>query len=650
MAGKKKKKIKTKTTKAARKKAGSGKGAPPTKEPGGEALYHILAATVVLVTFFVFYPALSNYFLLWDDSATVLGNRAIDGLDMGLIKGAFFESVLDMWHPLTTISFALDYKIWGGFSSFGFHLTNNILHSVNALLVFVLSVLLIGHVSGIGQKEGRTASMRKVLIASFAAALLFSLHPLRVESVVWITERKDILFLFFYLLGLIYYYKYAAAGAKSAKLYILTLLFAAASMMSKPMAVTFPMVLILMDFYPLGRFSGVSPGEGRASLRELKKVILEKVPFILLSFCTTLITISFHVKGGSKVPGGEKIAKEAFKILHPYIWYIQKTIAPFNLTPLYYRKNEFINGPTASIIYITLFLVISIFCILTIKRRRYFLTAWCFFILTLLPVIRWFPGTDRFTYLPSIALSLMAGLLVAYPFGDKSKKAGQAISCAVLIVVLALLSYATVKQTRIWKNSVTLWTHQITLQPGVKAKPYLNLGLSYALAGDQKTALKHYTKALEVNPNFSTAHYNRGKAYSKLGMINEAVIDYKKALELYPGHKRANLNLANIYGRRGEYKLAIEHYNRAIRISSRYVNAYRNRAKIYEVTGETRKAIIDFEKVVELNAESASDHYRLAKNYQRIGEQEKAISTMKKAASLGSKRARDYLKLRKIDY
>ncbi len=247
----------------------------------GKLTVLITALIVAAVTFFVFLPSLQNEFLNWDDNKLITDNYHIRSLDLNTVKWAFTNVGLTTWHPLVFISFAVDHAIWG-LDSWGFHLTNNILHSLNALLVFMLVYWLVNIAGRGNEEEGRN---ELALVTGVVTALLFGLHPMRVESVAWVTERKDVLYAFFYLLGILAYLGYASSERRRIRFYVVSVIFFVMSLMSKPMAVTLPAVLLILDYYPLRRiYSGMG-------MDRIRVVAFEKIPFFLLSVLMSVVTV-----------------------------------------------------------------------------------------------------------------------------------------------------------------------------------------------------------------------------------------------------------------------------------------------------------------------------------------------------------------------
>ena len=448
-----------------------------------------VAVLVCIITFIVFIPALRNEFT-GDDFAYVANNTFIRSLDLNLFKSAFLSFQIANWHPLTWISHAMDYAIWGA-NPFGHHLTNNIIHALNTFLVVLLVVRLIETVnnmqpssnqgvarsnglvvewsSGTTQLPNFSTSSSFTLIAAATTGLLFSLHPLRVEAVAWVTERKELLCALFFLLSILMYAKYAASISNPVKLvhrflnkqYLFTVGFFVLALLSKPMAVTLPFVLLILDWYPFKRIH---------SLRTFLSVLGEKVPFISLSLVASILTIMAQEEGGTiistaVIPLSTRLLVGT-KCLFAYLW---KMILPLNLMPAGYPyphpSDVSIHVSILSLEYlffIALLTGITIACLVAATKQQLWLTIWIYYIVTLVPVLGIVKAgaifmADRYSYLPSIGPSLVAGLMTAEIqrkiMAIKQRRLLLEITAGVAgIALLIFLSFLTIKQISLWKN------------------------------------------------------------------------------------------------------------------------------------------------------------------------------------------------------
>jgi len=548
----------------------------------------VLAAALIsaFVAFCVYIPALGNGFVEWDDPLYVYENPNIRGFDL---KWAFTASVVSTWAPLTLLSFALDYSIWG-LDPFGYHLVNSILHSLNVFMLALLAARLAQAASGFGAKG--------LFMTALAAGLLFGIHPIHVESVAWVSERKDVLNAFFFLLALHSYVSYAKASRPA--FYFLTLVFFVLSLLSKPMTVTMPVVLLIMDFYPLNRFKTAG----------LKKIIIEKLPFFGLSILTGVASIWSQTSADSlssvtKWPVSSRI----YISVRGFLFYICKTIVPVNLAPLYPRN--IVNGLDIWFAVYALFLLaITAFTVRMIKRTRALFSSWAFYVITLLPVIGILQvgsqaAADRYSYLPSMGLVLLVAAGLGWLIHKKAKAFVPVL--AALVVVSSVLSFLTVRQTGIWKDTVSLWTHEIKVFPGFPFG-YVYRGVSNVAAGNYERSIADLTKGIELNPGKQVlfdAYSHRGSAMGNLGRMQEAAADFTQALSLKPENKVMYQNRASAYINQGAYALALSDLQKAASLEPVDGASYTELGLAYARTGDRENAYASLQKAVQLGDNAA---------------------------------------------
>lgn len=496
------------------------------------------AVLTAAVTFLVYLPSLKGAFLNFDDWLYYEDPH----ITAFSLTKAFTETVASNWHPLTVISYALDYNLWG-LDPYWFHLENNILHSLNTLLVFLLASRLF--------KAGRAIDY-KVASSAFAA-LLFGLHPLHVESVSWIAERKDVLCGFFFISSILVYLSFAESppGKRTLKYFSALFLFALA-LMSKPMAISLPLALLIADFYPLGRLK---------SFRDLKKVLPEKVPFFLLSIISGLLTLWAQKAGGAVAPVDVyPLGWRLWFSARAIVFYLYRTLLPTGLSPYYpidVNAEYFGLGGLPSI---AIILAITVFTLIMARRTRAFLAAWGYFIVTLVPVIGIVQvggqaAADRYMYLPSLGLFLLSGAGLLAATGAKRGFAAPVLAFAFVIV--AAFSVLTVRQQAIWKDSVALWSREIENFPGFYLG-YNNRGSAWAEAGSFRKALEDYNVSIRLKPSYPEAYVNRGIAYSRLEEYEEAKKDFIAAIRLKPNFAAAYHHLALAFMSLGEAGYAAE--------------------------------------------------------------------------------------------
>lgn len=583
--------------------------------------YALLGAVIVaIITFFVFYPALNNGFVNWDDPYYVYRNPNIRSLDL---VWAFTAEVSSNWHPLTLISHTLDYAIFG-LNPRGHHLTSNLLHSLNtffvALLFYYLTLVGMKKEAALGGPDGsnETNSTRQktlfALAASLITALCFGIHPLRVESVVWISERKDLLYALFYILSTLAYIKYATMAEKNMaankKFYALSLFAFMLSLLSKPMAISLPLVLIIMDTYPLRR----------ASLAEMlgkkKKILLEKAPFFLLSIISAILTI--RAQAGSGAMSTLENAPVITRLLvscRAYIFYIYKTIVPIKLAPIYPYPGS-ANPMTGELIGGVIILIsLSLILLWYLREKKLFGALWLYYLITLLPAIGIVhvgrqSAADRYTYLPGLALLFFFGLFTARLITGK-KPWLRSITIIIVTIISILLGAKTVKQEAIWRDSITLWSYEIGLYGELSpAVAFRNRGLALQERGEFGAALGDFDKAIKIDPMHEGAYGNRGLSYQNMGNFPAALRDYDRAIEIDPLDKTAINNRGTALGTLKRYNEAKRDFERVIEIDPNHISAHNNLGKLYKIQDNRELSIIYHKKAAELGSEWARDYLK----------------------------------------
>ncbi|MBI5232729.1 MAG: tetratricopeptide repeat protein [Deltaproteobacteria bacterium] len=576
------------------------------------------ALLAALLTFLAYLPSLQNGFVNWDDGLYVVENLNIRHLDLEFLKWAFTNTYLSNWHPLTLISYALDYRI-GGLNPFIYHLENIVFHALNTFLVSVLTVRLLDLIALEERKDaepGQGVSNTLAFTAPLVAALLFGLHPLHVESVTWVSERKDVLSVFFFLLSVLAYLRYSTGpAAKKVSYYLASLFFFILALLCKPMVMTLPVVLLMLDYYPLGRISGL-----RHRLRDLKRELMEKVPFAALSAASALISVWAQEKGGSLASSDSiPFLMRAVMAVRSYAFYLYKTFLPVNLAPFYPYPEKVTLFDIQYAGSFALLIAITLACLFAARRYRFLIVAWVYYLVTLVPVIGLIQvgsqsSADRYMYLPSLGLFILAGILTGHllqslrsrPSGAGKaaslKKPGFALVTALAVTVILTLSFLTVRQERVWKDPITFWTYETKVYP-----------MEY------------------------TAYYYRGLYYKQLNEEENAIADYRKAISLNPQPAGIYNAIGILYGDSGRYGDAIEAFNNALKMNPGFDRAYNNRGYTYFKAGDYRKAVEDIKKAIELDPGNTGAYYNIASAYRELGETEQARINIEIADKLKSK-------------
>jgi len=490
---------------------------------------------LAVITFAVFGQTLHHEFVNYDDNDYVYENSAVTrGLNLKGIEWAFTHSVCANWHPLTIMSHMLDCRIYG-LNAGGHHLTSVLLHTATAILLFLM-----------------LRRMTGFLWRSAFVAAVFAVHPLRAESVAWVAERKDVLSGLFFMLTLWAYTRYAekskVRSPESKVFYGLVLLFFALGLMCKPMLVTLPFVLLLLDYWPLNRFappppSLAIPGNGDSSKNHSIpwRPIIEKIPLLSLTGAACVATMMAQ----KDIIISEPLVLRIGNAMVSCVVYLRQMVCPAWLAVLYPYPQNGLPGWEITLA-VVLLAAISAGVILRRKKEPYLLIGWLWYLGMLVPAIGliqsgWRAHADRYTYLSQI------GLYFALTWAAADLCAGWRHRRVVLgggaTVILVALIFCARGQTFYWRNSESLWTHTLACTSGNYVACY-NLGSALFQKGRVDEAITYYQKALQINPDCSEAHNNLGEALCQKGKVDEAIVHFQKALENQPDNAEAHNNLA----------------------------------------------------------------------------------------------------------
>ena len=534
----------------------------------------IVYTVLILVTLAVYWRVNQFDFVNFDDPIYVTNNGHIQsGLTPDGFRWAFSTRYLELWHPLLWLSFMFDYQLHG-LNPAGYHLTNLILHILSALLLFWLFCRMTG----------------AVWKCAFVAAL-FALHPLHVESVAWIAERKDVLSAFFWMLTLCLYVYYTEKPV--IRRYLLVLFSFVCALMSKPMVVTLPLIMILLDYWPLKRFES---RKANLVLWQLK----EKLPLFILSAVLIIITFFIPNPDAAKLAKSFPLNSRLANAPVSFMTYLEKTLWPHDLAVFYPFSDQL---PIWQVLGVMLpIIIISIAVIVTVKKMPYLFVGWFWYAITILPVLgitqlRSFSMADRYHYLPSIGIAVM--LAWGIPSLIKSNDMRKNILFPLGVSFIFIISLITWEQCGYWKNSFILFNHALR----VTNNNYLAHGNLASALGDEgkfEDAIFHYNKAISIIPFYDVIYYNRGIAYYSLGQKQRAMEDFKEAIRITPDYAAAYYNMGIIYLDLGRYKNAIENYSEVIRISPDYAHAYNDRALAYLNMGNNEQGCPDAQKACAL--------------------------------------------------
>jgi tetratricopeptide (TPR) repeat protein len=617
----------------------------------------LICLTLVILTVIIFWQLKDCGFINFDDNTYVYENAYVQsGLNWNSIRQAFSTEIVEksgFWHPVTWLSLMLDYQIFG-LNPFGFHIVNLLFHVMSTILLF-----LVFH------------RMTKTLWPSAFVAALFAIHPLHVESVAWIAERKDVLSAFFWILTMrAYSYYVEHPGLRR---YSLVLLFFVLGLMAKPMLVTLPFVLLLLDYWPLQRFQEIKPDhkvQAEASKlltsdkqkeKSKKKLVVsvkqplevktpadpeykwsliypllwEKVPLFVLAILSSVVTYITVQKVGVVHSEAFPLSVRIENAFVSYIAYIGKMIWPNNLA-VFYPHPMLLLVPWQVLWSVLLLIAITSVVIWRVKRSPYLATGWLWYAGTLVPVsgivqVGSFAMADRYTYIPLIGLFIM----VAWGFPDLLKKWNYQKEMLLILSALSILCLCIITWTQVgyWQNSITLFDHTLKVTDYNWIIHHYR-GNEYTLLGNYRQAIEDYDKAIEIKPGYADAYTNRGAAYNGLGNYRQAIEDYDKAIEIKPGYADAYYNRGLAYNGLGNYRQAIEDYDKAIEIKPGYADAYTNRGAAYNGLGNYRQAIENYGKAIEIKPDFAMAYYNRGNSYTHLGNYKQAIEDFGRAIEI----------------
>jgi len=602
----------------------------------------LIGLLLAAVTLTLYWPVQHFEFVNFDDGLYVTGNRHVQGgLSMEGLTWAFTSFHAGNWHPLTWISHMADFEAYQ-LNAGGHHWTNVLIHTVSTVLLFLV-----------------LSSMTGVLWCSALVAALFAIHPLHVESVAWVSERKDVLSGFFWILTMGAYTHYAKNP--SLRRYLLVLVSFGMGLLSKPMLVTLPFVLLLLDYWPLKRLAGTRTAfdpwvyaGGTAGRAGLLRLIVEKVPLFIVAAAACIVTLIAQREVGAlwtleKMPFEQRIAN-AFVA---YMEYIRKMLWPADLSVLYPHAGMPPAWKTG--LAVTLIASLSYVAVRKAREMPFLLVGWLWYLGTLVPVIGIIQVgsqsmADRYTYLP------LVGLFLAAAWGAKSlvekRPLLKPVVIACVIVALAGLPIPSRVHVETWKNSVTLFEqalrmtevnplahhnigayylernecqkavpHFLMALEAKKDYPYAlsNLGVCTSRGNDPERALRLFDKAIRIEPRFTKARIDRAIYLMRLGRLEEAGMDFLEILKMKPDHEAAHTNLGLIFVQQGKLGDAEAHLREALRVNPRNAEALNNLGLVRMKQGQADEAVASFLKardfapgnpVIEANLKTASDKQR----------------------------------------
>jgi tetratricopeptide (TPR) repeat protein len=583
---------------------------------------------VFAVVFAVFSGAMQNDFVALDDPDFIKNNQMIQSLSFRNLWQMATSLYQGVWHPLTWLSHAIDYRLFQ-FNPAGHHFTNIVLHSLNAVWVFALFTRLAG------EKESTPQARSALLIGGMMVAILFGIHPLRVESVAWVSNRKDLLCAFFILATYLAYLSYVSAVDKEMRKvwYGVTLLLMLLALMSKSMAVTIPVVMLILDFYPLKRWQ---------SFAQTRKLVVEKVPLFALSLLVGTVTfVSLRHMGILVSTVTLSMHDRIFNAFKSVLFYIGKTLWPLQLIPIYplTGKEEVSTFmfllPAATVVAMTLAGVW-----LWRKEKPILPVAWAYYLVTAAPVLGIMQAgrqaaADRYSYLSTLSFYFLIGLVFvrlwagdSIPSGSTATKTRRAVILLTGAVIMTVLGYMSIQQTKVWRNSEVFWGYIAETVPGGLAVADYNLGQIYQQSGRIREAEAKFKKSSERDPKYVDAHNGLGLLYYEQGMYEEAEAEYKRALAIRSDAIVRN-NLGLLYSKQGKLENSRLEFLAAIEMDPKNIEAHNNLGLLYSDMGLLKEAEGEYKAAIKIDFDYTIAHLNLGVLYKKIGALQQAEQELK---------------------
>jgi tetratricopeptide (TPR) repeat protein len=574
---------------------------------------------LIIVILAVYIQTCNHQFLNFDDDSYVTNNPHVaSGLTGKNIIWAFTSVDEANWHPITWLSHMADAQFYG-MNPRGHHLTNVVIHTVSSLLLLLFLLRVTGS-----------------LWESSFVAFLFALHPMHVESVAWVAERKDVLSALFWFLTLLFYAEYTVK--RKPTLYFLTLSSFVLGLMSKPMLVTLPAVMLLIDFWPLNRFQHeVQEPVPRQLWDRGIALVKEKIPFFVCALFSSFITIYAQHKGEA-MSGLDALPLwlRTENALISYVKYISKALWPHDLAVFYpYPLHIPFWQVLSSLLVLSL---VSAAAILGGRRHPYLPVGWFWFLVTLLPVIGFIQVgvqsmADRYSYIPLVGFFIM----FAWGIPDLTKRLRCRKEILALVggAVIVLSAALTWQQLGYWRDDISLYRHTLQVTTG-NYVIHTNLGDDLAKKGDLDAAIQEFHEALNINHNYSLAHFNMGIALAKKGNLDAAISEYKEALRISPNDPYAHDSLGTALADKGNMDEAIQEYKEALKLNPNFSLAHYNMGTTLAERGNLDEAIQEYQEALEIDPNDPKSHNSLGITLADEGNLDAAILEFQKAIRINA--------------
>jgi protein O-mannosyl-transferase len=608
-----------------------------TRDPAEKCFppFWTVALLPAVLAFLFYLPVLKNDFVNWDDPENILQNPHLRSLGWDSIRWMFTHFYAANWIPLTWISLALDFRM-GGLDPAFYHLHNLLLHCCNTTLVFFISLKVLDPKAG-GWDAGIDRDSWKIP-AAFLTALLFGLHPIHVESVAWATERKDVLYSLFYLSSLWIYLTYCAGAGWMPWKYLLCLGLFLLSLLAKPMAVTLPLVLLLLDFWPLDRYSS-----------GFRRALLEKIPFLAVAFGAGWLTLLAHAQEGpvpstALLPLGYRV----MNALHSPVFYLGKMVFPAGLGALY----PIVLLKTYSLPYLVSAAAVVAAtgaCLACRRSRPYWMAAWFYYLLTLAPTLGieyagGYAAADRFTYLPCLGPFLLVGSLSARFFCKRR------LFFSLLAALLAVLMGAgTIRQLATWKDSTALWKNAAVVD-----SPYVinlvdeHLADAYRAQGRWDEALEALNAAIALDPQNAGLREKKGVVLLEKGLLPPAAAEFGLESVLDPSNAMAHRYLYLVNQKMGRHAEALAEAEDAARLDPSDPEVFNSLGAAYFSTSQYGKAAEAFERAHAMDPGNLQCLMNLAAAYNLNGRTSKTLEALRAAAALQPRNPEIYRQLGQV--
>jgi protein O-mannosyl-transferase len=577
-------------------------------------MYRIFMWLSALLTILVYLPMLNNDFVNWDDDFFISNNCHIKSINPVSLKWMATNFYAGFPIPIYWFSLAVDHSLAGS-EPWIYHLDNLILHCLNTTLVFniVFKILTLSQLASNLNCQNPNSSRN--IFTAFGTSLLFGIHPTHVESVAWAAEQKDLLCGFFFLSCLLVYLNYATQETKKTWKYLSCLGLFYLALLSKPMAISLPLIIILFDYWPLKRF-----------YPKPSRVLIEKIPFFLTTLLEALVVVIFQYKTEKTI--SLNLLPFDFRIMnsfHSLVFYLLKMLLPIRLAALYpiILKNTFSVEYLCSVLLISL---ISSACFIYRKKFPYLLVAWLFYIVTLVPVLGFIAANseaaaDRYTYLPCLGpfFLLVSAFLKIF---SKSK---------TIFIVLAtswflFLGFETFQQIEKWKDSISLWENVLAVNPENNSTAFTNMAFSYQQKDRWDDALGLYQLVINMDKTQPNPHCGKGEILLEKGNLDEAIQEFKIAMTLTTTYAQSHYDLGMAYEQKGLVAEALNEENEAIRLQPEFASAYKQLGIIYRNQAQYGESILAFQKARSLDPDNWTYFNDLVSTCQKAGKYKEELA------------------------